>query len=89
MPKVILLNSSDYTANSGNTYTYSLPQNYKSNVGDQIGVSSDSMYNSTFNITASRGNNTIQLIWNSAIPVTYNLTIPDGYYSVSDINFFL
>ena len=89
MPKIVVLNSSDYTANSGNTYTYSLPQTYKSQVGDQIGVSSVSMYNSTFNITASRGNNTIQLIWNAGTTTTYTFTIPDGYYSVSDLNYFL
>lgn len=89
MPKIIVLNSSDYVANSGNTYTYSLPQTYKSNVGDQIGVSSVSIYNSTFNITAARGNNTIQLIWNAATPVTYTFTLNDGYYSISDLNNFL
>ncbi len=89
MPKVILLNSSDYVANSGNTYTYQLPQTYKSQVGDQIGVSSVSMYNSTFNVTAARGNNVIQLIWNAGTTTNYTFTLADGYYSISDLNYFL
>ena len=89
MPKIIVLNSSDYQLNSGNTYTYNLPQSYKSQVCDTVGVSSVSIYNSTFNVTALRGNNVIQLIWNAATPVTYTFTINDGYYSISDLNYFL
>ena len=42
------------------------------------------MYNSTFNIESSRGNNVINIIW---LGMTYTLTFEDGYYSVSDINF--
>lgn len=89
MTKIIVINSSDYVANSGNTFIYQLPQSFKSNSGDAVGVSCASIYNSTFNITSARGNNTITLIWNSATPVTYTFVIPDGYYSASDINNFL
>jgi hypothetical protein len=47
------------------------------------------MYNSTFNITAQRGNNVISFIWNVGTPVTYTWVIADGYYSVSDLNYFI
>jgi hypothetical protein len=47
------------------------------------------MYNSTFNVTAARGNNVIQLIWNAGTITNYSFTIPDGYYSISDLNYFL
>lgn len=89
MLKIVVFSSSNYIANSGNTYTYSLPQTYKSQVGDQIGIASVSMYNTTFNISSARGNNSIQLIWNAGTTTTYTFTIPDGYYSVSDLNNFL
>ena len=47
------------------------------------------VYNSTFNISASRGNNTVTFVWPSATPVTTTFTIPEGYYSASDLNSFL
>ncbi len=74
---------------SVNTYSYTLPQSTKFTTKSKVGVASLSLYNSTFNITAARGNNTITFIWNAATPVTQTYTIPDGYYSSSDLNYFL
>ena len=54
-----------------------------------IRLASLSMYNSTFNITAQRGNNIISFIWNVGTAVTYTWTIADGYYSVADLNYFI
>jgi hypothetical protein len=89
--KTIVINSSNYVANSSNTFVYNLPQSTKFEQGDQVGVASVAVYNSTFNITAARGNNTITVTWVTdttyTSPVTW--TIPDGYYSVSDINYFI
>ena len=87
--RTIILNSSNYVAGSGNKYVYTLPTSTKFSESAKIGVASIACYNSTFNITAARGNNTITLVWNAATPVTYTFTIPDGYYSLNDLNYFL
>jgi hypothetical protein len=79
MPKTIVINSSNYVQNSGNKYVYNFPKQIISS----IGVSQIAMYNSIRNITESRGNNKITLNWLGEI---YNITIPNGYYSVSEIN---
>ena len=47
------------------------------------------MYNRTFNITSDRGNNVILFVWNIGGTTTYTWTIPDGYYSVSDLNYYV
>ena len=89
MPKLVVVNSSNYVANSTNVFSYSLPQSVKLTNKSKISVASLSVYNSTFNITASRGNNTITFTFPSATPVTKTYTISDGYYSASDLNYFL
>ena len=85
--RTIILNSSNYVAGSGNKYVYVLPQSYKSSQNDAIGVASVSIYNSTFNITALRGNNTITIYWNANTQTSFTLIIPDGYYSATDLNY--
>jgi len=87
--RTIILNSSNYVAGSGNKYTYVLPSSTKFEEKAKIGVASIACYNSTFNITASRGNNTITLVWNASTPATYTFTIPDGYFSLNDLNYFI
>ena len=87
--KLIVINSSNYVENSTNTYIYKLPQSMKFTKKSKIGVASLSMYNSTYNISASRGNNTLTLTWPSATPVTLSITFDDGYYSSEQMNYFL
>ena len=84
MSKTLIINSSNYVTGSGNKFVYRFPNTVSFHAGSSIGVSSISMYNSTFNIESSRGNNVINIIW---LGTTYILTFEDGYYSVSDINF--
>ena len=87
--KLIVINSSNFVKNSNNTFIYSLPSSVKLTTKSKVGVAAISVYNSTFNISASRGNNVITFIWHSASTTSHTYTIPDGYYSVSDLNFFL
>ena len=82
----LIINSSNYVAGSNNKYVYNLPSSWKSEDGDQIGVSSVSLYNSTFNITFQRGSNQITFIF---LGTNYTFTFPNGYYSASDMNYFL
>jgi hypothetical protein len=88
--KTIIINSSNYVAGSGNQFAINLPSNgVKFNAGDKIAVAGCAIYNSTFNITAARGNNKISIVWNGGTPATYTFTFPDGYYSASDMNAFI
>ena len=88
--KTLIINSSNYVAGSGNSYTYIFPQSVKFETGAKIGVSHIAVYNSTFNITAARGNNQVTVVFPSAATtISRTWTVPDGYYSVSDINFWL
>ena len=87
--KLIIINSSNYVPKSGNLYIYTLPSSVKLTSKSKIGVSAISVYNSTFNITAARANNTFTFRFPSATPITKTYTMPDGYYSVEQINTFL
>src|ERR1700722_2387091 len=89
MPKTIILNSSNYVANSLNQFSYQFPNCPQFKAGDQIAVTSCAIYNSTFNIEAVRGNNSFQITFNFATPVTLTITFTDGYYSASDMNYYI
>lgn len=80
----ILINSSHYKG--GNLYEYPLTSGIDL-TGYNIKLEGFSMYNSTFNISSALGNNRISVIWITG--VTYNYIIPDGYYSMDDLNLFL
>ena len=84
MSKTLVINSSNYVVGSNNKYVYRFPYSVNFEVGSSIGLSSISIYNSTFNVEKSRGNDTIQILW---LGTTYTLVIEDGYYNVSDLNF--
>ena len=89
MSSTIILNSTNRDLTSDNRFIYTFPSNVKFNPGDTIGVESISMYNSIFNTESVRGNNTFSIIWNADSAVTYNFTIPDGFYSISDLNYYI
>jgi len=85
MRDIISLNSTNYIGN--NLYRIRLPKPTQFKKGDQISLHSFSMYNSFYNISASQYQNTsISVNWLGTI---YNWTIPDGYYSVSDLDIWL
>jgi hypothetical protein len=81
---LILINSSHYKQN--NLYEYKFP-NPVDLSGYRLDVKSFSMYNSTFNISYALGNNTFSIKWINN--VVFNYTIPDGYYSIDQLNLFL
>ena len=89
MVRTILINSSNLVnRNQYNKFSYTFPSCYNARQGAQIAVASLSMYNSTYNITSSYQNNTITVTFNNGQPqpLTFHWTIPDGYYSVEDLN---
>ena len=89
MVRLLCITNTSYVADSNNTFIYSLPSSAKFTNKSKVGLVSLSVYNSTFNVTASRGNNTVTFVWPSATPVTTTFTIPDGYFSASDLNSWL
>ena len=87
--RTIVINSSNHVEGTRNKFVYTFPSQLKLTENHRIGVSGVSMYNSTFNIEAKRGNNTITLIWNADSQTSHTFTFPDGYYSVAQMNEFL
>jgi len=87
--RTIIINTSNHVENTDNQYVYTFPSTVKFSDGDAIGVSSIALYNSTFNVTSLRANNTFTISWNAAATTTFNIIILDGYYSVENLNFFL
>lgn len=80
----ILINTSNYDSTS-NSYIYKLPSAVLFK-GAKVSVQTMAVYNSTYNISEVYGNNMIVLKW---LGVDYNVTIPDGFYSYSDLNSFV
>jgi len=87
--KTIILNASNYVAGSNNQFIYQFPSTVQFSKDDQIALGSCAIYNSTFNISAALGNNSMTITWNANTVTTYNLLFPDGFYSYSDINQFI
>lgn len=74
------------------TYTYNFPIGSQPTFqkGDQIALSSLSMYYSWPSITSSIGNNTFSYKWwDGGSQTTVSVTIPDGHYTVDELNAFL
>ena len=87
--RTLILTQKNVIAGSNNTvFEYVFPGG---GIGlkahSQIALASITMYNSTPNISAALGNNTFQYKWIDA--TTYTVTMPDGFYEISDMNNFL
>jgi hypothetical protein len=87
MPRdIISINSTHYIGN--NLYRLKLPKAVEFKKGDKLSLYSFSMYNSFYNISQIQYQNTnITFTWFDN--TIYNWTIPDGYYSLSDLNLWL
>ena len=79
---LIILNTTNYQGT--NRYSYKFPSAVTMKDA-KVSLYSLSMYNSTYNITSQLQNNTFSIDF---LGVTYNFTIPDGYYSIPDLNFY-
>ena len=85
----IIINQSNLVSGSTNTFQYNFSSNVDmSNV--DIGLSSASLWFSWPNITAAKSNNQFSIIHPTlAGTTTLNLTVPDGGYNISDLNYYL
>ena len=87
MPRdIISINTTHYVGN--NMYRLKLPKAVQFKKGDKLSLYSFSMYNSFYNISASQYQNTqITFTWFDG--TVYNWVIPNGYYSLADLNLWL
>jgi hypothetical protein len=86
--KTLILNSTNILPNTNNSnLTYRFPTSVILEAGQKLALTSFSMYNSTFNITAENQNNSLEYVWFNGI--TYTITFPDGFYDIVAINNFI
>lgn len=85
--EVIVINTTNYTGNNKYVYNFGSAVTLKNST---LSLQQLSMYNSTFNITQSLGNNTYTVNFpvggTSTNLITKTYTIPDGLYQVTDLN---
>lgn len=79
-----ITNSNSTVSSDGSTYTYALPHpvdfSYRS-----VALNQMTIYNSWVNINSQ--NNTFDILWpEGGVETTYNVTIPEGTYTVSELN---
>jgi hypothetical protein len=80
----ITLNTTNYLAGT-NKYRLNFPSPIDfSNNNARLSMYQYSVYNSTYNISSSLGNNTYSIVWVNG--TTYNFTIPNGYYDFNGLN---
>ena len=87
---ILVLNSSN-VVNDGqnNKLVYNFPNSIQFK-DKYIAVSSVTIYYSWFNIDTKYQNNVFRYSWTSlGVTTTYTITIPNGLYNISDINFYL
>ena len=89
--KTIVINNTHVVDGTDNSqYKYNFSQGGVKFKDCEIAVASINIYYSWFSITSALGNNTFQYVWYDAGGAdTYNITIPDGFYSVADLNAYL
>jgi len=87
--RTLILSQKNVVAGSNNTtFEYVFPAGGIHLKGHtKIALASITMYNSTPNISAALGNNTYKYRWIDA--TEHSVTMPDGFYEISDMNNFL
>jgi hypothetical protein len=85
MGKLLVLNQTNIVADGTNSrFIYTFPNGGFVFKDDLIALQSVSQYYSAFNITSAYGNNKYRYFWvNSTF---FDVVIPDGYYTLNDIN---
>ena len=87
MAYTLLLNSSNVIGSNNNTYQYNFISGSFHAKDCEMAVGSLAIPYSWFNISTAYNNNTISITFPYlATTTTLNITIPNGFYSVSDIN---
>lgn len=86
----ISFNGSNVVSGTDNAiyrYTFPSPIHFQK---AKVALTTVNMFYSWFNIRSDLGNNTYQFVWTDGSgSTTYTVTMPDGYYSVPDLDTFL
>ena len=87
--RTLILNQNSVVPNTNNSvYQYKFPGgNVTFKKGDRLALASVQMYYSTFNISRLLQNNQFQYVWIDGRTIT--ITLPDGFYAISDISNYL
>ena len=87
--RTLILTQRNVVAGSNNTvFEYQFPGGgIQLKAHTKIALASMTMYNSTPNISVANNNNTFQYRWIDA--TVHTVTMPDGFYEISDMNNFL
>lgn len=87
--RTLIMTQRNVVAGSNNTvFEYQFPGGgIQLKAHTKIALASMTMYNSTPNISAANNNNTFQYRWIDA--TVHTVTMPDGFYEISDMNNFL
>lgn len=87
----IFINSSGLQRDSyNNRYSYTFPAGSVNFKKSKVAVANIGIYYSWFNITTVNNNNTFSIVWPTNVgSTTYNITLPDGFYDVSQLNSYL
>jgi hypothetical protein len=86
----LILNNTNVVSGQPNKFIYNFPAGGVRFQDSKIAIGDLSLYYSWFNITADYNNNAFSFIWpTSTGTTTYNITIPDGAYTVSQLNSYL
>lgn len=91
MSNSLVLNSSNVFGPNKNTYIYNfIGGNFTINEGAEIAISSITIPYSWYNVSTFYNNNTFQFTWTVGTTLsTYTVTLPNGFYTVTDINYYL
>ena len=80
------LDTSD-ASNSKYVFNFNGTKEFKNT---KVALSNVSLFYSWFNITSAFNNNSFSFSWTKGVgTVNYTVTIPDGYYSIADLNTYL
>ncbi len=87
LSETIIINSKNYVAGSGNRFRYNFNNEVQFKEGSKLALLRTTIYNCVYNISSQYNNNTFSIKWVDGS--VYNATIKDGYYSLSDLNYFI
>ena len=80
----LILNESCLVAGTKNVFRYKFPVGSIKMKNAKIAVSNTALYYSWFNISAVNNNNQYQFVFPAG--VSYTVNIPDGFYTIADLN---
>jgi hypothetical protein len=91
MSYTLVLNSSNALASNKNTYVFNfIGGNFTVKNDAEICVSNISIPYSWYNVSSTYNNKQFQFTWTvGSTTTTYTITLPDGFYLISDINQYL